>query len=80
MKIVKSEGVIDDLKNRSLCKTIFKNTPCNSNNENSWNETKNVLVAEIAKLLPNNPSEVVPTLLKEPIISPQLQTEKDPLI
>ena len=81
MKTVKSEGIIDDLKNRSLCKTlIFKNIPYNSNNENSWNETKNVLVAEIAKVLPNTPSEVVPNLLKEPIVSPQLQKEKDPLI
>ena len=50
---------IDDLKNRSLLKTlIFKNVPYNSNNENSWNETKNVLVAEIAKVLPNTTSEV----------------------
>ena len=39
---------IDDFKNRSLRKTlIFKNIPYNSNNQNSWNETKNVLAAEI---------------------------------
>ena len=39
---------IDDFKNRSLLKTlIFKNIPYNSNNQNSWNETKNVLAAEI---------------------------------
>ena len=32
---------IDDLKNRSLRKTlIFKNIPYNGNSENSWNETK----------------------------------------
>ena len=50
---------IDDLKNRSLRKTlIFKNLPYNSNNKNSWNETKNVLVAEIVKVLPNTTSEV----------------------
>ena len=50
---------IDDLKNRSLHKTlIFKNTPYNSNNENSWNDTKTVLAAEIAEVLPNTTSEV----------------------
>ena len=50
---------IDDFKNRSLRKTlVFKNIPYNRNSENSWNETKNVLAAEIAKVLPNTTSEV----------------------
>ena len=50
---------VDDLKNRSLRKSLtLKNIPYNSNNENSWNETKNVLTAEIAKVLPNTTSEV----------------------
>ena len=39
---------IDDFKKRSLRKTlIFENIPYNSNNQNSWNEAKNVLAAEI---------------------------------
>ena len=50
---------IDDFKNRSLRKTlVFKNIPYNRNSENSWNETKIVLAAEIAKVLPNTTSEV----------------------
>ena len=50
---------IDDFKNRSLRKTsVFKNIPYNRNSENSWNETKNVMAAEIAKVLPNTTSEV----------------------
>ena len=50
---------VDDLKNRSLRKRLtLKNIPYNSNNENSWNETKNVLTAEIAKVLPNTTSEI----------------------
>ena len=50
---------IDDFKNRSLRKIlVFKNIPYNRNSENSWNETKNVLAAEIAKVLPNTTSEV----------------------
>ena len=50
---------IDDLRNQSLCKTlILKNIPYNSNSENSWNETKNVLAAEITKVLLNTTSEV----------------------
>ena len=50
---------IDDLKNCSLCKIlIFKNIPYNSNSENPWNETKNALAAEIAKVLLNTTSDI----------------------
>ena len=56
---------IDDFKNRSLRKTlVFKNIPYNRNSENSWNETKNVLAAEIAKVLPNTTSEVAVNFIK----------------
>ena len=36
---------------------ILKNIPVKSNSENFWNETKNVLTAEIVKVLPNTTSE-----------------------
>ena len=59
-------GDIDNLKNRSLRKTlIFKNIPYNSNSENSWNETKNVLAAEIAKVIPNTTSEVAVNFIEK---------------
>ena len=51
---------MDDLKNWSLRKTlIFKNIPYNSNSENSWNGTKNILTTVIAKVLLNTTSEAV---------------------
>ena len=49
----------DDLKTWNLHKTlVFKNIPYNNNNENFWNETKNVLAAEIAEVLPNTTKEI----------------------
>ena len=57
----------DDLKNRCLHKTlIFKNIPYNSNSEKSWNETKNVLAAEIATVLPNTTSEATVNFIARP--------------
>ena len=73
---------IDDLKNWSLCKTlIFKNIPYNSNNENSWNETKNVLGAEKAKALPNTKSEVTVNFIERAHrITPTTEREGPPYL
>ena len=55
------ESEIEELKNRSLRKTlIFKNIK-HQVNENSWSDTKNVLIDEISKVLTEASKEEIAT-------------------
>ena len=55
------ESEIEELKNRSLRKTlIFKNIK-HQVNENSWSDTKNVLIDEISKVLTEASKEEITT-------------------
>ena len=55
------ESEIEELKNRSLRKTlIFKNSK-HQVNENSWSDTKNVLIDEISKVLTEASREEIAT-------------------
>ena len=54
------ESEIEELKNRSLRKTlIFKNTKYQQANENSWSDTKSVLIDQISRVLPEITKEKI---------------------
>ena len=58
--ISKLESEIEELKNRSLRKAlIFKNIKYQQANENSWSDTKSVLIDQISRVLPETTKEEI---------------------
>ena len=58
--ISKLESEIEELKNRSLRKTlIFKNIKYQQASENSWSDTKSVLTDQISRVLPETTKEEI---------------------
>ena len=54
------ESEIEELKNRSLRKTlIFKNIKYQPANENSWSDTKSVLIDQMSRVLPEITKEEI---------------------
>ena len=54
------ESEIEELKNRSLRKTlIFKNSRYQQADESSWSDTKSLLIDQISRVLPETTKEEV---------------------
>ena len=54
------ESEIEELKNRSLRKTlIFKNIRYQQAEESSWSDTKSLLIDQISRVLPETTKEEV---------------------
>ena len=54
------ESEIDELKNRSLRKTlIFNNIKYQQANESSWSDTKSVLIDQISRVSPETTKEEI---------------------